>query len=206
MITITSKAEQKRLDAIKKRNDAFNALSKWEQRITVARDVLAQLASGLLTVAKGHYVKAEALNAVTYEGAEASDVLANQSCTVCGLDSLFVCGVLRGDNFQIDSHDTQNSESLTRRATYRYLQKFFDVEQLYKIEAAFELKDYSERDGADFDATPSIMFGRVASPHSAKERLRLIMENIVANEGSFDPTELPVAEAVIVMKTPNYTK
>jgi hypothetical protein len=209
-----TRAEQRRQAANKAKNAAFNKLTDYQKRVTIARDVLAQLASNALGVAQGRYVQAEALASLLWsQKKEASELLQDASCTVCGVGSLFLCGVLRSDNYEIGRSDIRTGSasfnaSLSRESTFGYLKQFFPTANLYAIEAAFELQNYAYNDftseARDFDPTAAITFGRVASATDPKTRLRLIMENIVVNAGTFRPEQLPQPRAVLVMETPNF--
>lgn len=77
-------------------------------------------------------------------------------------------------------------------AAIKYLRRFFDRNQLKLIEAAFE--GWGD---VDFYGSPKAreFYDAVVEDEDkdvvANERLRLIMENIIANKGTFVPDILP---------------
>jgi hypothetical protein len=159
----------------------FDKLTPAQKRVRIARDVLAQLASGKFIATQGLYV-----NGPEIEGAKAKASLQTlfkkqKSCEVCALGSMFVA-------LSEDEKTACTFWGFGRDDCTDYLGKFFDQEQLDKIEDAFEEGDVS---GMPF-----------ASEAEAEDRMRLIMENIVVNGGKFDPSKQP--EETVLFVTPGF--
>lgn len=83
--------------------------------------------------------------------------------------------------------------------TYKYLEDFFSTEQLEEIESAFERSNMCNiNDGI-------LASNFVFNITEASERMRLIMENIIANKGTFKPSRLPSYKGINKWVTPGFT-
>lgn len=168
------------MPTLKERNAAFEALPKNEKRVQIAREVIAQLDSEFLTARRGVYVDsdvyvddpAQQLQKLLKTSAKQGD-----SCTVCGIGALFVCGVLRGNALtgtQI-SLDGGDNFGVHGSATLKYLRRYFSWQQLARIESAFERWGKFTKDGNEF----------ARQVYDDETRMRLIMQNIILNNGTF---------------------
>lgn len=175
---------------IEKNNAAFLKLTKAQQRVQIAKDVLEQLAIKKI-VATSTYFELSAvklnnqLDDAAEEGIDLSEVTSQVKCNVCGIGSLFVAALERTDNFKakkLVGTDTYGDE---KGVEVRYLKKWFDEEQLNEVE------DYFELFRANCDVHGNRSDPRSPSPirrqKYASKRLRMIMENIISNNGRFDP-------------------
>lgn len=185
------------------RNKTFWAMDRTQKRIAVAKDVLKQLDSGLLTARKGTYLEFRKLrlqminnlpnnldkvfNLVSKKGA---------TCDVCGIGSCFIATVRLGDDYETDKIFENNplftGLSLSSRQMRPYLRKIFTSRQLTLIECAFE-QNYRHRDTTDKlssyvftqDVLEAVRFG--LNYKNDEDRLRAIMYNIITNNGTFKP-------------------
>jgi hypothetical protein len=192
----------------KKQNALFMKLPKARKRVAIARDVLAQLGTKIVAI-KGTYLLAPALRA------NASDQLQGHlqkliQCRACALGAMFVCGVQRANDLTvrearlvgggIGGWDTTNSSANV------YLRRFFSREQLTLIETAYEGQKIGFVTVPHKDIKLAEEFySEVNDLNSGGEgsdafRLRMIMENIIANKGTFKPEILPESKVV----TPGY--
>lgn len=172
---------------IKASNRRFMKMSKPRRRVAIARDVIAQLATGKLVATSGIYV--ESPNLKTYDSnVELQSLLLppTVSCDVCGIGSLFVCGIQRANKFTTgDAKADDGSGAVSGRIAFKYLERFFDRSQLQLIEATFE--GWGSSQCVSFHDSVRI----VDDGEADKARLRLIMENIIANKGTFVPSIRP---------------
>lgn len=188
--------------SIQKENERFNALSRNEKRVEIARDVIAQLASKRFEALRGTYV--ESLIKVKNAEQDLSEAIlgSKESCTVCGIGGFFISAVCKADNLPAKKAISDFNEGSTNYVdidgdkAYSYLRKFFSKTQLELIECAFEQSSgFSKSPNAFLAAN----FGKDVEDDD--DRLRLIAENVVANKGRFVPRKKPV----MVWQTPGYT-
>lgn len=172
----------------------FEKLTKPQKRVRIAQDVIAQLNTRL--VAKHlTWARLKGLHEAKPDAEVCAITRKQKKCEVCGLGALFVAAVERADKLKISELDgTGLSDGVNETDVFDYLGRFFDQKQLQAIESAFEGGEgYCDDDGgADF-----LPLDIGISPST---RMRLIMENIVANKGRFKPNRKPVA----TFTTPGY--
>lgn len=99
---------------------------------------------------------------------------AGGKCCVCGIGSLVVAAAARYDNMKIDL--------LEKKGVFYAMKEYFSSEQLRLIEIVYECGDYDCELKYDDRIRAVNMWPSVPS---GTHRLRLIMENIVANNGIF---------------------
>jgi len=173
-------------DTTTAKNALFRKANKARKRVMIARDVLLQLASHTFRPTKGTYVYAEFRT--PKKGTEqVCDVLSSMTrCEVCGIGALFLGAIGVADNYTLADAggDSENYALVPGSIRIReYLEQWFSVETIKNVEVAFELWGWSEEGSAG-------AFARDVS--GSTERLRLIMENIVANKGEFRYDRAPV--------------
>jgi len=191
---------------IDKDNKAFEVMSASEKRVTIARDVLVQIESRRLKPEFSVWLKKKrgSLFSKPKENEEVRDALAKiKECSGCAIGGMFMCAVERADKLKISELDDAEMckdydedivvEELSEQDSFNYLKRFFDSDQLELIEAVFE-----SNGGASFVDDAETFAPGLDSP---SERMRLIMENIIVNKGTFKLNKLPVA----VYKTPGFT-
>lgn len=175
-------AELRLAEALKKRNDKFRALSPAKKRVAIAEDVLAQLKTSRFVAASSYF--ATSGKALYKHGdKQLCDVRDQIRCEACGIGSLMVaaCGFVNnltlGEAYYYNQGEVRD-----------YLSEWFDEDQLALIESWFEHRP----DGAPLNVsswTPTPPKGHpITRFRSARDRLTAIMQNIVSNNGTFDPT------------------
>ena len=178
---------QKRLDALlaertRLRNEQFAAATPAEKRVTLAQDVIMQLNAEMITAEQGTYLSLHDENSL--------------KCDACALGSLFICAVSKPAlALEIDELvDMDDRESM-----HDHLEGICERTQLDMIETAFEMDSFMDldcEDGSDeefeeAEANHEALVNRVIEFGTRfdddKARLIAIMENIVANKGTFVP-------------------
>lgn len=180
---------------ISRANLAFQKMKPSEKRIQIARDVLAQLVSKRLMPKYGVWLagaKNKFLFSKNVEGdSEVKDIFAKvKQCEGCALGGMFMCAVERADKLkmnQLQDYGDSYGINIGTGDTFSYMKKFFSKAQLEMIECAFEAGNGSVRYG-NYDAVEF-----VRDIDEPGERMRLIMENIVVNKGTFKPAKAPVS-------------
>ena len=194
-------------------NEAFNKLPPSVKRVQIARDVLAQLDSKRLIAASGFWLTGANSGKLFDKAdiivdAELQDVLSQtKKCEGCALGGMFMCAVERANKLKVGSLDNEEGNGqLSETDTFDYLKKFFSLEQLNLIEFTFEKgrgaahgvpSDQQELAltffGDDVYDTDYVDDGNDDEVGPTPEiRMRLIMENIIANKGRFVVTRKPV--------------
>lgn len=213
-----------------RQNKAFATLKPAEKRVAIAQDVLAQLTLKRFNAVAGIWLAdsndGEALlgpdQAKAKKADELQDVLAGiKECDGCALGGMFMCAVEKADKLKVnqlldfkgedDSEESDDEENVygdgveggeddgeslqvVGEDALNYLGKFFSRAQLELIESAFE-------QGGGAYGTEGEFF--CEGIDDAGTRLRLIMENIVVNKGTFKPygtKNAPIQE----WRTPGY--
>jgi hypothetical protein len=165
-------------------NEAFDKMTKAEKRVQIAKDVIERLDAKQIMAAQGTYVEADdalkgKLVAAPRE-TQLSEIFADfDPCKACALGSMLICAVTKANELTIEdmggllSH--RDTKVIFGKNPFNYLERFFDEDQLEKIENAFELRDGWEND-AVYDMNDD-------------DRLRYLMSNIVRNDGTFTLVE-----------------
>lgn len=194
--------------AILRRNKLFAAASPAEKRVLIAKDVIAQLKTDRLIAQRGIWTDMTARDS-DIDGADSfqSTFLKNKNvaCSCCAVGSLFIgCTLFANkiknadieDNFDLgdmlfEGHNFANG-----------FNKLFSREQLGLIEIAFEGQT-AFLDGDEVLGLKPITISKrkteaarlffaqncnqISAGQSARAGLIKIMENIVANKGTFKP-------------------
>jgi len=182
---------------LKRENAKFGKLTKKEQRLEIAHDVIALLKAERI-MASSTYISFE--DGADLEPCYASEeddygdrvidpamkkietrLLLDQlpACEVCGIGSLFVAAVRKHDKLPISNFlDLYNGRSDRRDSEARYLKKWFDQDELYDVERFFE----ADADNFSEQSSP------IRSQNDKSIRLVMIMENIISNGGHFKPS------------------
>lgn len=193
---------------INKSNRAFNALSAPEKRVFIARDVLAQLKLKKIVAMSGTWVDTFGINNHSYkDDKELKDIYDKMpSCEACALGGMFVCAVRVANNLKVNEVGEEKDDIYIQEGDIsNYLGKFFDQNQLKLIETTFENGsggfDHGEISPEEHEACYNFFndvseyMGEVedlrGGPGLDEVRMRLIMENIIANKGEFKVYKRP---------------
>jgi hypothetical protein len=168
---------------IEKQNKAFHRMSKKNQRIAIAKDVLAQLRLKKYRATPGDYFSStEVYDAIDefevnhdFEvHADLQEVLLEKSpvCNVCALGSAAVSLCRLGD--EADIHDVSSPHAL--------LHEIFG-DQIHLMESAFE----GDTVDGGWDELPKEAIRFYERYPDDTKRLAAIFRNIIRNEGTFKP-------------------
>jgi hypothetical protein len=157
------------------------AAQKAQERIAIAKDALEWVEAGALIPTKGTYVRPTNKVDVADSYKQLRDVNLGK-CKVCSRGALFLAKAVRYNNvlantlvpFEVDIQ--RNSETVNRVA----LLDHFEQDQLTLIEEYYE--------GWSYGADPYTWYCLFPN-HS--QRMRLILKNIIDNNGTFVPEKLP---------------
>jgi hypothetical protein len=175
-------------EELEKRNAAFHKLSKRQQRIAIAKDVLSQLRLRKYKVKTGVYFRSDVLSNYFFEGGvymaspkppmdlQTCLLTKNPQCTVCALGSAFTSLSRLGDEV----------EFAQRERPHASLFPIFGEKQVHLIETAFEGLEVSWYKLSQKQLRKAYSFFKKYEP-SANKRLAAIFRNIIRNEGTFKP-------------------
>lgn len=150
----------------------FDKLSRAEQRVVIARDLIARLDAKEFIAKSGTYFNVRITpKELADESTEVRDLLKHKVCKGCQIGGLFLCAVNRHNKLSIGDLGNPTYAELGMRD---YLEKFFTVRQLNEVEKAFERWE-------EFDDW------NVAGP---ADRMRTIANNIIRNKGQFVGSQL----------------
>jgi hypothetical protein len=169
---------------IQEENEEFTAMTPAQKRVRIAQDVLEWMKFGRIVATNGEYMsvvderdrqrKASTVNGFT--------------CHACALGSVFAVSVERGL-----ATPTRGSLNNTYDEDMRNkLGKHFDERQLLMIEDAFEgfgASNDARATGfcADIKKYKNVDGISVRDPDASRLRMERIMNNIIANDGTFVP-------------------
>lgn len=181
----------KKIPTIEERNAAFNKMTPAQKRVAIAKDVIAQLNSSdqkrKINVTCGTYFKIDYTNRKVVAGEELQNLLAEPEtqCSVCAKGAIFAVKVLNYNDYKLTESDVSWGLELDEEDMVENLKGIFTQLQLNLIENAFEQEVLN---GFTYDLNfpkhirAATMYHNVPDP---KDRLRLIMHNIIENQGTF---------------------
>lgn len=195
---ISKSALKKLRKQIRDRERNFQNMSLARKRVAIAKDVLDSLKTRKIIASAGTYVggkpedlmslneiwdenKSDYVTKDEKDGKQFRDVLVENnlpSCTACAVGSIFMCTVLRHDDITVNDCNSGDDESMRS-----YLKKFFTRTQLDLMESAFEKGGFGYTNRTE----NAIDFGKLY--RTDNERLKAIMENVVRNNGTFNPED-----------------
>ncbi len=163
---------------IRAANALFERMTPRERRVAICRDVIKSLNAGQFQAETGVYCLFDDsldTNVDLMQNIEQGPV-----CQVCARGALFCSAVRKFDNCKTSfsrgysPHDNGEFDKTESR--------FFSRKQIDLIEKYFE--------GWCRESTKSYLFKEI-HPDNAK-RMKLIMRNIIDNDGTFVPADLPM--------------
>ena len=175
-------------EELEKRNAAFHKLSKRQQRLAIAEDVLAQLRAKKYQARPGTYAESDVVDVIddnTGGNFDLQRCLLTKSpeCNVCALGASFVSLSRLGD--KVDWSLSQ--------APHSSLEPIFGKMQVQLIEAAFEGWEPDRDEEGNWITDP--YSGATEATYNfcnkyeldANKRLAAIFKNIIRNDGTFVP-------------------
>lgn len=180
-------------EKIKRRNRDFAKLTKPQQRVAIARDVIAALNTKKFIASPGVYVDSNKLDNLIEKNLD--EQVCNlidkvPSCDLCAKGALFIATVKRKDALQAKEVYGEFGSLLSDEPTiseYLGRDSLFSDKQLTMIEDQFEQETITDWKNTNF---------RVWRPelHKAVDRMRAIMQNIIDNKGTFRPKKSEMAK------------
>jgi hypothetical protein len=180
---------------IEQNNKKFYKLTKAQQRVHIAKDVLLQLKSKKFIASKGCYISSNELeNKINeHDSIELKSLLPTiASCEVCAKGSLFLSEVMNRNDFKV-GRDEEDFNTIGISKISRRLNDIFTDNQLDLIETAFEKRvivddnNYLQGHFGDYTnvANKAIEFGEKYKTDN--DRLVAILKNLISNKGAFKP-------------------
>lgn len=173
---------------IKKLNDKFKSLSKAEQRVIIARDVIAQVIGKKYKPSTGSYLT---LVNTFYNHWSVQEHIDEIECVCCALGACLISTTKFKNKLKFHDVDALCSNS----DSWKLLRGIFSPKQMNMIEYAFEVSHNGSRVGEDSfgeynkhdydERVKCVDFGRSFDYES--DRLIAIMKNIIKNKGTFKP-------------------
>ena len=180
---------------INKLNEEFKKATKAQKRVMIAQDVLAQLKAKRYVAESGCWVQANYNSSATWADIKYTDSVQElfaektiESCNVCALGGLFMSctnlnnnttvGDLTKESYIGDlvADDDKISNGLNR---------IFTQKQLILIESYFE----GSQGYFKGDDVKTFVF---LETYNDDERLKMITQNIIDNNGTFKPKKLDI--------------
>jgi hypothetical protein len=175
------------------KNARFAAMSPAEKRVAIAHDVIEQLRLEKIYATQGTYLNAPAGNAVLESNA--AETFGSAACQACAIGSLLACAIGAQDSVTLSDVNAivgLRSIEMAGSDAFRYLERYFDKEQMVMIETAFEgdlisddvfeISRQSEHECVDFHD-----YYRDEDGVDETRLLTAIMQNIINNNGTFVP-------------------
>lgn len=151
----------------------FDKLPIAKQRVIIAKDLIARLNAQKFISSPGDYLNVTlSAKEKKQETADAQikTVLQGKVCRGCQIGGMFVCAIDRHNALTLGNIDTAHVNRVADSDMFTYLTRWFPIESLKDMEAAFEC--WGE-------------YGDLEDEHSAKDRMRMIAQNIIKNKGKF---------------------
>lgn len=175
---------------IQKWNDQFKAATKAEKRILIAKDVISNLRKNRIVSTSGTYLSSLNISrAINGDESLQKHLDGVSFCRCCAMGACLISAVKYKNTLTVEEVD---SIAGSRHNNWSLLKGIFTPKQLLLIEDAFEGNSLAgDRVGEDF------FHGSISYKKSKKcnefykkypednKRLKEIMKNIIANEGTF---------------------
>lgn len=155
----------------------FEELTKAEQRVVIAKDLIARLKANEFIAKSNTYLRSPELRGTIENTKELRDVLSGTVCTGCEIGGLFLCAVDRFNALKLRDAGDLIGKSFSGN-NYRmeaYLQQWFPAQTLAAVERAFEGWGRWEK---------------WAEKRTPEQRMRQISQNIIKNKGKFIGSQL----------------
>jgi hypothetical protein len=176
--------------------EQFNALPKAEQRVMIAKDVIAQVLAKKYKATPGTYVEASLPRGVKKDASARENIDKIKKCTVCAFGSCIVSTTRYKNRLTMDEMINPLDN---KAANTKLLLTVFTPNQMALIESAFERK-YQVRgywstvgtynDGLNGEITEKQEYAIQEFGNrygNDNDRLIAIMQNIIDNKGKFVP-------------------
>lgn len=173
---------------LRDRNYRFNKLTKNQQRVRIAKDVIQQLDSKKLIATQGTYFETKIDQSQINQ--QLNRLIENKTCKVCAIGSVFAATVKRANDCAANEMESMfrlyDKYEADNRKIRKYLKKWFNADQLALMETAFEGQCITANSmllKADIRYKAYKLFNDLKG--NADSILRTIMQNIIDNNGKF---------------------
>ena len=186
-------------------NEEFKKATKAQKRVMIAKDVLAQIKAERYFPERGEWVRPlwsddqKSIDIKLDPNSSIKDAFKSKainSCQVCALGGLFMSCTNLNNNTTVQDMKTeyylgevvQDNDKISNG-----LNRIFTRKQLMLIETYFEggegyFKGYSEY----FSYSDEKLLVTFFKSYHDDERLKMIMQNIIDNNGTFKPSKLDI--------------
>ena len=169
--------------ATKRDIEAYKKMTRAERRVAICKDVIKQLDAGRY-IARSVYLK------VTKGGSELTETkdnpISDKTCYLCGKGAMFVSKVSKFNGVEPFVPDSTKHSDVLKGVSDAFSRDQMDnIERLF--EGYFSSITLLGDDYGDWLNWKDI---------SKDERLRIICQNIIDNEGTLKPKQLPDYEVV----------
>jgi hypothetical protein len=151
---------------------------KARERVAIAKDALAWVEAGALTPQCGVYVRPTIYPTQSEVYKQLRDVYLGK-CEVCARGALFLAKAVRFDNVLAGNFNMPSANLCA-------LEEHFEFQQIALIENYFEGRSVH---WVNYNSDLYIYWAR--RHPSSSERMTLILQNIIDNDGTFVPEKLP---------------
>ena len=168
---------------ISDRKRRFNKLTKNQQRVSIARDVIKMLKNKKIKAGSIYFdaLKIDPIEFANFPHKDVHLVVDSTQCKVCALGGMLAATVMKVDGMKFN----YSQPDIPRNEVIKKLKDYFSIEQLDLIESAFECQE-TDRYYSHVSAWgKAVDFGNKFK--SKTKRMRMIMENIIRNNGEFKP-------------------
>lgn len=166
--------------------ETFNGLSPAQQRVAIARDVLARMDAGLLIAGRGYTLCDITRSRLRSQpdSAAVRDTINSHPCAACAKGAMLMSWI--GTLNSVSPEDAAGAMATTMETFPAPMVALFGRRRLNAIEVAFELdRGYARRQLTDEEGTTLIDSEELTKGGNSTRanRLRALMENLIANEG-----------------------
>lgn len=173
---------------------SFKSLTSAGQRVRIARDVLKQLAAGVVSSTGGYLRIMQPVDMGAPLKPQLLETPRKRPCSACAIGALFVSSVILQNHVSADDLGLRLCGSLNwvtadRETVAHRLHRsgIFSKRQLKLIEMAFEGGDFDEGTAIGKEKTTSALNFYHRHRGDRNNRMAAIMRNIIKNRGEFVP-------------------
>lgn len=175
---------------ISDRKRRFNKLTKNQQRVSIARDVIKMLKNKKIKAGSIYFdaLKIDPIEFANFPHKDVHLVVDSTQCQVCALGGMLTATVMKVDGMKFNY---PFQPDISRDEVIKKLKNYFSIKQLDLIESAFECHAKGSFQKTDryyshvSTWVKAVDFGNKFK--SKTKRMRMIMENIIHNNGEFKP-------------------
>lgn len=173
----------------------WEEMTREERKVQIAKDVLARLDANKLIAKHDSWIKEKWDIKEFGLETELQEIIKGKTCTACAVGALFVCKIDRVNSLKLsDLNVNYDEQAFVSAADMEYyLDDCFSFEEIMLIESAFENGCGAYSGASRYFPTPRIIDEEdvLNAWFSPEQRIRILMKNIIDNEGVFNPDYKP---------------